>query len=74
MVYGPRNKAQDNNTDWNQVKTNINLNSLYRFYVDPSNILEADELLQKPVREWRQPANEKMNFGFDSSTYCIECP
>ncbi len=60
------------NTDWNQVETNINLNSLYRFYTDPSDTLEAKDLLQIPLQEWQLPANEKLNFGFDPVTYWLK--
>lgn len=60
------------NAPWNKAKTYVNLNSLYRIYVDPLDTLEADDLIQKPLREWRQPANEKMNFGFDSASYWLK--
>jgi diguanylate cyclase (GGDEF)-like protein len=60
------------NAPWNKAKTYKNLNSLYRIYVDPLATLEADDLIQKPHREWHQPANKKMNFGFESETYWLK--
>ena len=57
---------------WNTTQTEINLNSLYRFYVDSSAVLEANDILNTPLSEWRKPANEKMNFGFNASTYWLK--
>lgn len=60
------------NASWNNRTTAINLNSLYRYVLDPSGTQDVEDIRNKPESDWLTPANEKMNFGFNSSIFWLK--